>query len=526
GVSGPRGWRDEIFQIHESLLMVRGKHTIRVGFTGNRYRDTFPEAIRPVGEHIFNGQWTAGPDSRGFAFADALLGLPRQIRASIDIFDPNFRNSHVMPWAQDDWKITRRLTLNLGLRYEWLGRPFANRDKISNYLVTGPGQGRIFTPADRPSDVGRALQRNDNNNFAPRIGFAYQLASHWVARGAYGVFYQKVSQQESISLSINPPFIRTGDVVLSVSEQDFRNFPIDDLTPVVNFVAPGSRPALTTVAVDMNDAYIQQWNFYLERTLGQNMVVKAGYVGTKSTGIAMYREGNAPLPGPGSVQPRRPFQNISSMRVADSEGFATYHGLETSIQRRFAGGVSFLANYTGSRTIDNQGLVDLRDYRVNKGLSAFHLAHRFNVAGVWEIPYGRGRRFGSGSAPLVNAVLGGWQASGILVLRTGTPLSVGIQGDNLNTGGGYQQVPNRLREPNLPRGERTRSRFFDTGAFERPALYQIGNAGRNILIGPGNRNLDLSIAKQFPLAEKKHLQFRAEFFNATNHPNWGNPGTT
>ena len=526
GVSGPRGWKDEIFQIHESLLMVRGKHTLRVGFTGNRYRDTFPEAIRPVGQHNFNGQWTAGAGSRGFAFADVLLGLPRQIMASIDIFDPNFRNSHVMPWVQDDWKITRKLTLNMGLRYEWLGRPVANRDKISNYLVTGPGEGRIFTPADSPEDIGRALQRNDNNNIAPRFGFAYQLTPNFVARGAYGIFFQKVSQQESISLAINPPNIRTGDVVLGVNETDYRNYPLDDLTPVVNFVAPGSRPALTAVDVNMKDAYIQQWNFYLERLLTQSLVAKVGYVGTKSTGLAMYREGNAPPPGPGGVQARRPFQNISSMRVAQSEGLATYHGIESSIQQRFASGLSFLANYTWSRTIDNQGSIDLRNYMLDKALSGFHMAHRFSAAGVWELPFGRGRQFGSNWSGPVNGILGGWQLSGWLVLRTGTPLSVGIQGDNLNTGGGYQQVPHRISEPNLPREERTRERFFDTSAFVRPALYEIGNAGRNILIGPGNRNLDLSIAKQFVISEGKHIQFRAEWFNAANHPNWGTPGTT
>jgi hypothetical protein len=276
----------------------------------------------------------------------------------------------------------------------------------------------------------------------------------------------------------------------------------------------------------MKDAYIQQWNFYLERLLTQTLVVKAGYVGTKSTGLAMLPEGNTPTPGPGGVQARRPFQNISSMRVAVSHGLATYHGLETSIQQRFSNGLSFMANYTWSRTIDNQGIIDLRNYEINKGLSSFHMAHRYSAAGVWEVPFGRGRRFGSNSSALVNGVLGGWQLSGWLVLRTGTPLSIGILGDNLNTGGGYQQVPHRIAEPTLPRGERTRERFFDTNAFVRPALYEIGNAGRNILIGPGNRNLDMSIAKQFVLSEGKHVQFRAEWFNAANHPNWGNPGTT
>ena len=113
-----------------------------------------------------------------------------------------------------------------------------------------------------------------------------------------------------------------------------------------------------------------------------------------------------------------------------------------------------------------------------------------------------------------------------MVLRTGVPLTFGVLGDLLNTGGGYTQVPNRIAEPTLPRSERTRSRFFDTTAFTRPDLYQIGNAGRNIVIGPGNRNLDMTVAKEFPLTESKRLQFRAEFFNATNHPNWGTPGTT
>lgn len=526
GVSGPRGWKDEIFHIHESLLMVRGKHTIRVGFTGNRYRDTFPEAIRPAGQHTFNGQWTAGAGSRGFAFADLLLGLPRQIMASIDIFDPNFRASHVMPWVQDDWKVTRKLTLNLGLRYEWMGRPYANRDRLSNYLITGPGEGRIITPADRPSDLGRGLQHNDNNNFAPRFGFAYQISNRFVARGAYGVFFQKVSQQESISLALNPPIIRTGDVVLGVNQQDYRNFPVDDLTPVVNFVAPGSRPAMTTVAVNMKDAYIQQWNFYLERTVTSNLLVKAGYVGTKSTGLSIYREGNAPLPGAGAVQSRRPFQNIASNRIADSEGFATYHGFETSVVQRFNTGMSFIANYTFAKTIDNAAYIDLLRYNLNKGLSPYHMAHRFSLNGVWEIPFGKGRRFGSNAPRAMDFVLGGWQVSAILVLHTGNPLTITSTGDNLNTGGGYTQVPDRIADVNLDSGDRTRGRFFNTSAFRMPALYQIGNGGRSTLIGPGSRNVDASFMKFFRLTESKQFQFRAEFFNFTNHPNWGAPGTT
>jgi outer membrane receptor protein involved in Fe transport len=525
GVSGPRGWTDEIFQVHDSLLIVRGKHTIRVGFTGNRYRDTFVEAIRPVGEHRFNGQWTAGPGSSGFALADALLGLPRQVLASIDIFDPNFRNSQVMPWAQDDWKVTRRLTLNLGLRYEWFGRPVARRDTISNFYQTGPNEARIITPADRPAGLGRSLLRDDKNNFAPRLGFAYQVDERTTVRGAYGVFYQRTSAQAGIGMAINPPFIRTGDVVLGVRQTDIEAFPVDDLTPVVNFIAPGSKPSISGIALDARDSYIQQWNLYAERLLRPTLVVKVGYVGTKSTGLEIDRYPNTPLPGPGDVQSRRPFPGLSSVRLFMSDGFATYHGLEATAQQRFSQGVSFLASYTWSRTIDNLGSVDLQNYSINKGLSSNHMAHRFSLAGVWEVPFGHGRRFGDASGRLVNGIFGGWLLSEILVLHTGTPLTLTTQGDLLNTGGGYTQVPDRFGDPNLPRRQRTRDRFFDTDVFAPPARYTLGNGGRNTLIGPGYRNLDLSLIKLFPVKEGKALQFRAEFFNATNHPNWGNPGT-
>ena len=534
GVSGPRGWKDEIFQIHESLLIVKGHHTLRVGFTGNRYRDTFPEAIYPAGQHSFNGQWTRGPDSRGFALADMLMGLPRQIIASIDIFDPNFRNSQPMPWVQDDWKVTRKLTLNLGFRYEWFGRMVANRDKISNVLFTRPSTAVLITPGEspapiaqkRPQGLGRSLLRNDNNNFAPRFGFAYQLTSNMVARGAYGVFYQRYSAQDAIGMSINPPWIRTGNVTLGVNAADIRTFPVDDLTPVVNFVAPGSRPSPYAIDIDAKDAYIQQWNFYLERSLTPNIVFKAGYVGTKSTGLDRYRSPNTPKPGPGDVQSRRPYTMLSSVRLSKSDGFATYHGLETSLEQRFSHGVTFTAGYTWAKTIDDNGTQDPYNTALAKALSGLHMAHRFFVAGVWEVPFGRGRRFGSQISRLADAILGGWQASNFLVFRTGNPFSVGTLGDNLNTGGGYSQVPNRLKDATLPRGERTRSKFFNTEVWERPALYQLGNAGRNILIGPGFRNLDLAMMKQFRLTESKSLQFRAEMFNATNHPNWGSPGTT
>ena len=453
--------------------------------------------------------------------------------ASIDIFDPNFRNSHVMPWAQDDWKITPKLTLNFGLRYEWMGKPRANRDTIANFYQTGVNTAAIITPRDtgipgymkKPDSLGRSLLMNDNNNFAPRVGFAYQVNANTVARGAYGVFYQRDAACTWIGLSINPPYIRTGDVVLAVDPQAIRDFPVDDLTPVVNFVRPGSKPSLIALNVDWHEAYIQQWNFFVERTVGQNFIVKAGYVGNHDVGLRRSVPNNEPPPGPGDVQARRPFQNISSIDMRATNGQSTYNGLELEAQKRYKGSLSFLASYTWSKTLDDVRALDLWFGERWKGISDLNTSHRFSFSGVWEAPYGKGRKFGSGIPPVANAVLGGWQVSSIVVLRTGFPLTVTTSGDNLNTGG-VTQVPIRLRNAILPRSDRTEAQFFDTSAYVFPDRYALGNAGQNSIFGPGLWNADISAGKVFPIREPISLQFRAEFFNALNHPNWGDPGTS
>jgi len=158
-----------------------------------------------------------GPGSAGFAYADLVLGLPREIQAGLDIFDPNLRNSHVMPWAQDDWKVSRRLTINFGIRYEWMGKPQSNRDKIANFYQTSPTSAEIITPQDtglagyfkKPDSLGRSLLGNDNNNFAPRVGFALQLDPKSVVRGAYGVFYQRDAACTWVGMALNPPLCAT-----------------------------------------------------------------------------------------------------------------------------------------------------------------------------------------------------------------------------------------------------------------------------------------------------------------------------
>ena len=530
GVSGPRGWKNEIFQINSSLYLTRGKHTFRVGFTGNRYRDTFVEAYYPAGQHNFNGQWTAGPGSSGFAFADVVLGLPREILAGLDIFDPNLRNSHIMPWAQDDWRVTPHLTLNFGIRYEFMGKPVSNRDKIANFYQTGPNSAEIITPADtgfteyakKPDTLGRSLLMNDSNNFAPRVGFAYQAGQNTVVRGAYGIFYQRDAACTWIGMSLNPPFVRNGDVVLAVGQQSYQDYPIEDLSPVVNFKST-AKPAVIGLAVDWHEAYVQQWNTFIDRTIGKDMVVKVGYVGHHAVGLQRPLYPNEPPPAAGAVQPRRPFQTLGAVTLRSTSGQSTYHGLEIQGQKRFSTGLSFLASYTWGRTIDDLRPLDLWYMASWKSLSDLNISHRFSFSGVYEIPYGRGRRFGSGAPVLADAVLGGWQLSTIAVLRTGFPYTVTTAG-NIANAGGITQVPIRLRDPHI--SDPGETRWFDTSAFVAPAAFTLGNAGANPLVGPGFSNVDLSVSKIFRIRERFTTQFRGEFFNVLNHPNMGQPGAT
>jgi hypothetical protein len=532
GVSGPRGWKNEIFQINSSLSLIRGKHVIRIGFTGNRYRDTFVEAYYPAGQDNFNGQWTAGANSSGFAFADTVLGLPREIQAGLDIFDPNYRNSHVMPWVQDDWKVTPRITINLGLRYEWMGRPQANRNTIANFYQTGPTSAEIVTPKDtglagyslKPDTLGRALMMNDNDSFAPRVGFAYQAASNTVVRGAYGIFYQRDAACTWIGMALNPPFVRNGDVILAVNQQSYQTYPIEDLGPVVNYKS-SAKPAVTGMAVDWRDAYVQQWNTFVERSLSNNTVVKVGYVGHHAVGLQRALYPNEPVPAAGDVQSRRPFQTLGSVTLRSPSGQSTYHGLEVTGEKRYSGGLSLLASYTWGRVLDDLRALDLWYLASWKQLSDLNVSQRVSISGVYELPYGKGRKFGSSAPAWANAVLGGWQWSTIAVLRSGFPFTVTTAGNIANTGG-ITQVPIRIKDPKISRSDRTEYRFFDTSAFVNPAPFTLGNAAGNPLVGPSFQNVDTSLGKVFRIKERFTVQFRGEFFNILNHPNQGQPGAT
>jgi hypothetical protein len=263
----------------------------------------------------------------------------------------------------------------------------------------------------------------------------------------------------------------------------------------------------------------------VEHSVGRDLVAKIGYVGNKGTGLPRDIYPNEGAPAPGDVQSRRPYQNFSTVLLRSSDGQANYHGLELLAEKRYSGGLSFVTSYTWSKAIDNRTILDLWFGGNNKSRSSLNVSHRFSGSGIWDIPVGRGRRFGSSFNRMLDSVIGGWQLSSILVVRTGFPLTVGngVLGDIANTGG-ITQVPNRISEPNISGSQRTEERFFDTAAFVPAERYTLGNAGANTIDGPNFWNVDASITKIFRISETKMFQLRGESFNTLNHANWGDPG--
>jgi hypothetical protein len=533
-----------VWNLSDNLSAVRGKHTLRAGFDYQLIRIRTFATLQGRGSFNFTGVFSQDPQRRpgsGAPVADLLLGLPNAI--TIGTTSDSGERAHNFYWYfQDDWSVTPTFTLNLGIRYE-LTRPFyETHNRLAN-LVTDYGDplfGQYLLAGDarRP----RALQATDRNNFGPRIGFAWRApAPGLVVRGGYGLFY---GQDEGFGVSQrmtnNPPFVGFGGLQVTSDQLNIsstiplsaplppRAAPPD---PASYRFDPRSTVQLRSWTARFTIPYVQQWTLSLQKELPGNLLWEGNYVGNRALKLWGVYEGNQPVPGPGSVNDRRPLAAFTRAPIVRAEPWVTsaYHGLSTRLERRFASGLSFLAGYTVGRSLDTQSNVDLcdgcvnssgagsvqdtRNRRANRGPSDHNIPHRFVFSGVWELPW-------AGSNP----VLGGWSLAGLLSLSSGLPFTLNLPFDNANTG--TVNWPHRLRDGRLQ--QRTVDRWFDTGAFTFPAQYSFGNAGRNFLTGPGTKSVDLSLQRNFklPVNEASRLEFRAEAFNLFNTPQLGTPGAT
>ncbi|HWQ55465.1 MAG TPA: TonB-dependent receptor [Bryobacteraceae bacterium] len=531
-------------QIANDLSWVRSSHTLRTGVEYRRLRAITRDTAYNRGLFSFSGTFTqnpAAPTGTGNGFADFLLGLPASATRSFPIETNGTYGNYWGLYVEDSWRVNRSLTLNLGLRYEY--SPFFTglRNVLAGF---DPSTGAIILPdpidlAAQPvaaraypfyqdtivttSSLGlpASVTPSSKTNFAPRAGFAWQPQQRTVVRGGWGVFWIYPINDILGNNFLAPPFI-IYDTALNNSPVPNRNF--GDFFLGAPIPSAFGTPSISAAPLHGRNAYTNEWNLSLQRALTSSLSVEAAYVGQKGTHLQRRQPVNRPDPGPGAVQARRPFPRFSDISLGAWDTDSNYHALQLRAEQRLARGLTFTASYAFSKSIDNNsdyfsGPLDFRNLRLERAVSNFDVPHRFVASYAYELPFGAG---GLRLGGPVNALVAGWQLSGILTAQSGLPFTPGVSGDFANIGSGNR--PNRIASGKLDNP--TVDRWFDPTAFTLPAQYTFGNSGRNILRGDGLFNWDFSASKLTRLGERASLQFRAELFNVLNTVNFGAPVST
>jgi hypothetical protein len=517
----------DIWQFVDNVSWTKGRHSIRFGGNIRRFQRYAGTTDYARGVYTFNGQFTAQAAGRGSgsSVADALLGLTSNATLSNPL-DHTLRSLAWEGYIQDNFKVNRKLTLNLGFRYEYQPPFVEANDHLATFVTQQgiPGYGTIVIAEKGGSNLERSLQKNDPNNFAPRVGLAYQLTEKTVLRAGYSIFYDSAAVLPFDQMPVvNPPYYLRTDIPTansaSTSLMVVRNgFAADALKPGVL----SGRSLFSASPYDLPDALTHQWNFNLQRSVRGNAVVSAAYVGSNTIHRRSSADINQPIPGAGALPARRAFPDLAGITTSIPMGTNNYQGLELKLERQFHNGFSSLNGYTWSRTLTTEVGLNSRNAVRDKGLSPQDIRHRFFSTAVYELPFGAGKKWlTSGPAALI---AGGWQISSLIVMQTGLVFSPGIAVNSANSTGGNR--PDRLRDGNLPRGERSPDRWFDKTAFAIPAAYTFGNSGFNILEGPGVFNIDGTIVRVFRLNERFRLDFRTEFFNVANDAHFALPNAT
>ncbi|BDC47853.1 hypothetical protein F183_A01690 [Bryobacterales bacterium F-183] len=520
-------------------LLLKG-HSLKFGGEGRFGQNVDDLNALSSGSLSFSPQTTALNNVGGNSIASLLLGLPISGRIQdTDIL--NRRSSYYAAFLQDDWKVTRNFTLNLGVRWEThTPRVDANnRQNSFDTAAVNPVSGTpgVVTFAGL-GDLGSQVYRGDYNNIAPRVGFAWKPWQNrrLLVRSGYGIYFGPPipgSNTASAGFEVSGDYSSPDNGVTSPFTLA-TGFPAT--VPLVLNAGFGAVPvgsqvrfAPTYIGQDRALGYSQQWNFSLQQELAGNIVVEAAYLG--NVGHKLYAPNTninqvpTALLGPGNAQVRRPFPQFGNVTLLSPMwGNSNYHGLNLKVEKRFSKGLSFLTNYTWSKFIDDvnsdfevgaitPGYQDFYNRRADRSLSGNDVRQRLAVSSVYELPFARGNRF-----------LGGWTVGAILIAQAGSPFGLVTQANTTNAFNPGPQRVDLLRDPTLPVSERTPQRWFDTTAVAAPAAFRFGNSARSILTGPGLLNLDVSLLKNFRFKESGNVQFRAESLNVANRTNFQAPG--
>ena len=529
---GPRDRSNSIYQFTDSLSWQRGKHFIKMGADIARRNVTFLQARAPRASFGFDGTYT------GSALADFMLGYIRTTTVNPAQTSTNLWNWWQAYYINDDWKVTPRLTLNIGMRYDYFQPYKQSDDKFVNIELNGFVVGDLVNP--QTSRYGRALIAPDRNNFGPRFGFAYRpaLVNDMVVRGGYGIYYTPQISNAIFAMAEGAQATAGANIIGNITGAPnvfFSNpFASAQTSGALNFAVSNDQ--------NMRDSYIQQWNFNIQKKLPGNVLVDAGYVGSKGTRlIVTFEDLNRPIqvvdprtPGLPSLNARRPNQAyLRPVRSDKSIGNSIYHALQMKIERRSNKGLTVLTAYTWSKSIsgpnDIGGQVgggnfigapqNIYDLRSERAVSGFDVTQRFVQTAIYDMPFFKNTR------GVTRLLLDGWQFSTIMTVQSGFPTPVTVAVDT--TGVGANSRPNWVsgQSGNLSPSERTWRRWFNTGAFAEPVFGAFGTSPRTAAFRlPGIINVDFSFNKTFRIKEGVGLEFRTETFNLFNHYN-PDPGT-
>ena len=526
--------RENTYQVVGNLSSSYSAHTIKTGVDVRRRQLTEFQTNRGNGRFNFATSQTNNPvnNTGGDGMASFLVGAPSLIEQDYTLAWVGIRGTEYSFYVADDWRATSKLTMNLGLRYE-LDTPYSEvSDRWANF---DPTTATVLV-AGRNGVSKYAGVETWKKGFAPRFGFAYSVANKTVVRGGFGIFYNTAGHGGNVlRLQRHVPFgpiysLNPGNFIVARRVSD--GFPT---IPTVN-LASADNPSGGVIGVfpQYKPGYAQQFNLTLEHELPASLLLKGSYVANLGRRLDSTINPNQPVPGTGSVASRRPFfavrPNLADITYALSDGLSSYHAFQFSAEKRLTHGFNFLAAYTFGHSIDNvptsfgggaDGPVpqNIRDRSADRGNSGFNIRHRFTYSWNYQLPFGKGKAHLNDNA-VANAILGGWQMNGIATLQSGLPFTPTLASSTVDSGSRPNRVGNGKIDNPSP------SRWFDPAAFVQPAQFQYGNAGRNILDGPGRVNFDFSLFKDFPVTEQVKVQFRTEFFNIFNTPQFDLPNAT
>ena len=537
---------DDSYQIFNKISKELTNHSLKAGIEFTYKTSPLHFHANDRGTYQFRPRYStelvSGPGGPDNAFAEFLLGDITATNRAFGFPDNITKSNWWSVYLHDDWRVRPNFTLNLGVRWERYSGVYERFDRFNTFCFDI----EQFCPVVATPGVPRAGFDPDNNNFMPRVGFAWRVFgdNKTVVRGGYGIFYDYRIANSFFNMNQSPPW----------QFQDPRSSDPDVPTLTFQNPFPGPIPATptaadattgTAVARDLRGGYVHQWSLGLQRQLFTDTVLDVAYVANR--GIATVHGWNPNFVGAGlgPTQARRRFPHLQGISYVSNVGQSWYDSLQVRMERRFTGGFNFVGAYTwgksnaigcvvGSQN-ECQGFRNPTNFRLDKGPGPADIRHRLVVSSVFELPFGRGKRFGGDAPRGLDMVIGGWQISAIATFQTGNRVTPSLTYNNSNAGGNR---PDQIGDP-MANAARTLDNWFDHTAFVRPPTLQqvldsgqdvwrsIGNAGRGSIVGPGLNLWDLGIMKRFPLPWEGHsVQWRTELFNAWNHPNFGNPNTS